>query len=99
MIEAGIEAKARVIQCANWLITTMNEALPDGNWTLPNPHPSAIVTQETGNEDDYHFLSNSVDVTPGAVQHIVYIANLDNNHIADSVNQRVVQNRPASTLS
>ena len=61
-IEAGIEAKARVIQYADWLLTTMNEALPDGNWAVPNPHPSAIPIQETGNEnDDYHSLVNSVE--------------------------------------
>ena len=60
-IEAGVQAQARVVQYAEWLLTTMNDSLPEENWTVPNPHPCARRLQEAANEDDdYHSLANSV---------------------------------------
>ena len=61
-IEAGHEATATVIAYADWLVTTINDALPQENWTVPSPHPSAISIQNVENLDsDYQALVNSVE--------------------------------------
>lgn len=41
-IEAGHQAPETVKVYANWLVTTINDALPQDNWTIPSPHPSAL---------------------------------------------------------
>ena len=41
-IEAGHEAKVTVIAYADWLVSTINDALPQENWAVPSPHPSAV---------------------------------------------------------
>ena len=61
-IEQGQQAQGTVIQYVDWLVTTINEALPQENWTVPRPHPSAVPIQDIQNEDDdYHALVNSVE--------------------------------------
>ena len=37
-IRAEQEAQAAVIAYADWLVTTMNDALPQNNWTVPSRH-------------------------------------------------------------
>ena len=60
-IEAGVQAQALVVQYADWVLTTMNDYLPEEYWTVPNPHPCAKHLQEAANEDDdSHSLVNSV---------------------------------------
>ena len=61
-IEAGHQTQETVKACANWLVTTINDALPQDNWTIPSPHPSAISIDNVGNLDrDYEALVNSVE--------------------------------------
>ena len=61
-IQAEQEAQATVISYADWLVTTMNEALPQNNWTFPSPHPSAISIENVQNLDrDYKALVNPVE--------------------------------------
>lgn len=36
------QARATVIAYADWLLTTMNDALPQENWAVPSPYRSAI---------------------------------------------------------
>lgn len=58
----GDEAKAAVLQYANWLVTTCNDTLPDESWTSPDPHPCAVSVQDVADsDDDYHNLVNSVE--------------------------------------
>ena len=61
-IEAGHQAQETVKAYANWLVTTINDALPQDNWTIPSPHPSAISIDDVGNLDrDYEALVKSVE--------------------------------------
>ena len=61
-IQAEQEAQATVIAYADWLVTTMNDALPQNNWTVPSGHPSAISIDNVENLDrDYKSLVNSVE--------------------------------------
>ena len=50
-IEAGHQAQETVKVYVNWLVTTINDALPQGNWTIPSPHPSAISIDTVDNLD------------------------------------------------
>ena len=44
------------------LVTTFNEELPDENWRIPDPHPSAVSATTVDNRDnDYHRLVNTVE--------------------------------------
>ena len=46
----------------DWLATTFNENLPDENWRIPNPHPSAVgATMVDDHDKDYHRLVNTVE--------------------------------------
>ena len=60
-IEAGHQARTTVIKYADWLVTTINEAIPQENWVLPSPHPSSLLIQNVQNfNDDYQALANSL---------------------------------------
>ena len=64
IIDAGLEAKAKAIQYCDWLVTTINEALPqeENQYQAPNPHPCCIPFQNVvSSEEDYHDLVNSVE--------------------------------------
>ena len=50
-IEAGHQTQETVKAYANWLVTTINDALPQDNWTIPSPHASAISIDNVGNLD------------------------------------------------
>ena len=55
------EATQAVLQYADWLVTTCNDAIPDSTWHLPQPHPSSILRCEIQDpEADYKDLVNSV---------------------------------------
>ena len=42
-IKAGHEAKVTVIAYADWLVSTIDDALPQENyWAVPSPLPSAV---------------------------------------------------------
>ena len=61
-IQAEQEAQATVISYADWLVTTLNDALPQNNWTVPSPHPSTIPIENVRNLDrDYKALVNLVE--------------------------------------
>ena len=62
-IAEGEQAKATAVEYADWLVTTMNEAMPDFNdWSAPDPHPSSVPFRDVEDEDeDYHQLVNSVE--------------------------------------
>ena len=61
-IEAGHQATATVIKYADWLVTSINEAVPQENWVVPSPHPSSLLIQNVKNfNDDYQALVNSVE--------------------------------------
>ena len=61
-IEAGHQATTTVIQYADWLVTTINKAIPQENWVVPSPHPSSLLIQNMQNlNDDYQALVNSVE--------------------------------------
>ena len=61
-IEAGHQAQETVKVYANWLVTAINDALPQDNWTIPSPHPSEISIETVDNLDgDYEALVNSVE--------------------------------------
>lgn len=61
-MQAGQEAKATVIAYADWLETTINDALPQNNWTVPSPNPSTILIENVENLDtDLKALVNSVE--------------------------------------
>ena len=62
-IVEGNQAKTTAVEYADWLVTTMNEAMPDFNdWSAPDPHPSSVPFRDVEDEDeDYHQLVNSVE--------------------------------------
>ena len=61
-IEAGHQATTTVIKYADWLVTTINEAIPQENWVVPFPHPPSSLIQNVQNfNDDYQALVNSVE--------------------------------------
>lgn len=59
--EEGRIAKAKAVAYADWLVTTVNDAIPTNTWQLPQPHPSACQAPQDSNDDDYHDLVNSVE--------------------------------------
>ena len=57
------------LRYVDWLVTTFNENLPDENWRIPNPHPSAVSATMVDNSDnDYHRLVNTGKDILDAVQ-------------------------------
>lgn len=64
LIAEGHLAKQKVVAYVDWLVTTVNEAMPEQHWQLPTPHPSAQRLTEVSKEHldtDYHELVNSVE--------------------------------------
>ena len=63
IIAEGEEDKAAAIEYADWLVTTMNEVIPDNNdWSVPNPHPCTVPFRNVQDQDeDYHQLVNTVE--------------------------------------
>ncbi|XP_028418786.1 uncharacterized protein LOC114544315 isoform X2 [Dendronephthya gigantea] len=62
IVREGEDAERKLISYVDWLVTTVNDDLPDENWTLPDPHPSAVKATSVDNHDvDYHRLVNSVE--------------------------------------
>ena len=61
-IEAGHQAQETVKLYVNWLVTTINDALPQDNWTIPSPRPSAILIENVDSLDrGYEALVNSIE--------------------------------------
>ena len=58
--EEGRIAKAKVLAYADWLVTTINDALPTDAWQLPQPHPCACQLPNVNRDEDYCDLVNSV---------------------------------------
>ena len=59
----GQHAKQRAIAYADWLVTTINDSIPDGYWTLPQPHPCTIRLTNVADielNEDYSNLVNTV---------------------------------------
>ncbi|CAB4005609.1 ATP-dependent DNA helicase PIF1-like [Paramuricea clavata] len=62
VIRQGEDAEKLLRQYVDWLVTTFNEELPDENWRIPDPHPSAVSATTVDNRDnDYHRLVNTVE--------------------------------------
>ncbi|XP_028408792.1 uncharacterized protein LOC114531365 [Dendronephthya gigantea] len=62
IVREGEDAERKLISYVDWLVTTVNDDLPDENWTVPDPHPSAVKATSVDNHDvDYHRLVNSVE--------------------------------------
>lgn len=60
----GKHAEAQAIQYANWLVTTMNQCLPDETWRIPHPHPCTRKVSEITpdqSDDHYQLLTNTVE--------------------------------------
>ena len=59
----GLYAKEQAIMYTDWLVTTMNEAIPDHTWKLPQPHPCAqraLGIPSSALPEDYQSLVNAV---------------------------------------
>lgn len=63
LIEEGEKAKSAALEYADWLVTTMNEAIPDDTWSFPIPHPCSVNIEkpEDATDQDYHNLVNTVE--------------------------------------
>ena len=64
VIAEGDLAKQKVVEYVDWLVTTINEAMPQEHWQLPTPHPctqqlTAVAEQHL--DSDYHDLVNAVE--------------------------------------
>ena len=84
-IEAGVQAQARNIQYADWLPTTMNDSLPEENWTVPNPHPCGKHLQEAANEDARCSAAYCLRMKPGQLPQCRF------NYPKDCTEQRSIQ--------
>ena len=61
VIHEGDAAKEKVLKYCDWLVTTLNDHLPDDLWSQPIPHPCAIsVDAVTDLDADYYDLINCV---------------------------------------
>ena len=61
VILCGQQAKQRAIAYADWLVTTINDSIPNGHWTLPQPHPCTISLTDVPNlDEDYTNLVSTV---------------------------------------
>ena len=61
IIGEGEKAKAIVLEYCDWLVTTMNDNIPDECWCPPAPHPCAVSIDDiTDFDSDYHNLINCV---------------------------------------
>ena len=59
----GQHAKKKAITYVDWLVTTVNDSIPDDQWTLPQPHPctiSLIDVDDSAQTEDYTNLVNTV---------------------------------------
>ena len=63
IIAEGDEAKAASIEYADFLMTTINEAIPDNKgWSVPNPRPCTVPFRNVQDQDeDYHQIVNTVE--------------------------------------
>ena len=59
VIVAGELAK-EVLQYSDWLVTTINESIPDASWTQPPHHPPLARAATDATDEDYHNLVNTV---------------------------------------
>lgn len=91
-IQAEQEAQATVISYADWLVTTMNDALPQSNWTVPSPHPSAISKTTKP-------LIIQWSAIQSVVQHAALRLNLGSSHHADFIFQRICRMKLLLTLN
>ena len=91
-IQASHQAQATVIAYADWLVTTINDVLPQNNWTVPLSHPSAISIENVENLDtDYTALVNSVQ------RHTKCSTDPSSNQHVDLIFQRIVRMNLLST--
>ena len=59
----GQYAKQKAIAYADWLVTTVNDSIPDDQWTLPQLHPCTIRltnVPDSALNEDYTNLVNTV---------------------------------------
>ena len=61
-VKEGELAKAGALEYVNWLVTTMNDSIPDEMWRVPVLHPCALHVKEIGDTDDedYYNIINAV---------------------------------------
>lgn len=57
----GQESTAAALEYIDWLVTTCNNAMPDDYWSIPDPHPCSIPTENVLDlDEDYSNLINTV---------------------------------------
>ena len=62
IVQEGKMAKKAALEYVDWLVTTVNEAIPDETWRTPVTHPCASNIQNIDDVDDsdYHDIVNTV---------------------------------------
>lgn len=55
-------AEAAALEYVDWLVCTMNDAIPDAMWRAPEPHPCAVSVHNIADasDHDYQNIVNSV---------------------------------------
>ena len=77
LIQEGEVAKTAALEYADWLVTTMNNSIPDETWQVPVPHPRTLNVTDLGDTDDsdYHDIVNTVQrhtrCSPACVESLV----------------------------
>ena len=56
-------AEKLALQYMDWLVSTINESVPDTTWRAPVPHPCTltITSINQASDEDYHNLTNTVE--------------------------------------
>ena len=62
ILEEGKAAEKTALEYADWLVTTVNESMPDPTWRKPVPHPCAfnVTSVNDVDDEDYHNIVNTV---------------------------------------
>ena len=64
ILEERKVAEKTALEYADWLVTTVNESMPDPTWRTPVPHPCAlnITGMNDVDDEDYHNIVNTVQI-------------------------------------
>lgn len=69
LVEEGQQAQTRLRQCVDWLVTTVNDALPSNtDWVYPSPHPCSQSYLDINEEDiDLDYINLVMNDTQSVV--------------------------------